>query len=101
MSRAHLIFLLVAGCVGCADSQLQRALTPRSAAEEVPVAVTPNTYGEHDRALAEAIDRSLLEQEEEPSVPALPAASDKETSATRDVHAPVDNRASKTVGVAP
>ena len=101
MFRAHLIFLLVAGCVGCADSQLQRALTPRAPAEEVPVASTPNSFGEHDRALAEAIDRSLLEQEEEPTVPALPAASDKETSATRDARVPGDNRASKTVGVAP
>jgi hypothetical protein len=98
MSRAYLIFLLMAGC---AETQSQRAFTPRQPAEEVPASETPNQFAAHDRALAESIDRSLQVMEDEPMVPALPVAIDKESSATREIHASGDSRASKTAGVTP
>jgi len=100
MSRVHLLFLLMAGCVGCAETQSQQAFTPRRAAEVVPPSTAPNRFREHDSALADALDRSLQELEDEPMAPTRSAV-DKETSATRDVHDTGDTRASKTAGVAP
>jgi hypothetical protein len=102
MVRSHLIFLLIAGSVGCAETQSERAFLPRRAAEEVPVSTTPNRVGDHDRALAEAIDRSLVALEDEPMLPVRPGEMDtKESSATRDVHASEGARASKTSGATP
>jgi|HubBroStandDraft_6_1064221.scaffolds.fasta_scaffold382785_2 hypothetical protein len=95
MSRAYLFFLLMAGC---AETQSQQAFTPRRPAEEVPAFTTPNRFGEHDRALAESIDRSLQALEDEPMIPARPAALEKESSPTRDVRTSGDSRASKTAG---
>ena len=101
MSKAHLIFLLVAASVGCAETQSQRAFIPRPSAEEVTPSLAPNQSREHDGALAEALDRSLREMEDEPMVPARPVAIDKETSATRDLRSSGDTHASKTAGVGP
>ncbi len=98
MSRAYLILLLLAGC---AETQSQRAFIPRRPAEEVPASTTPNQFADHDRALAESIDRSLQALEDEPMIPARPAAADKESSARRDVQTIGDSRASKTAGIAP
>ena len=100
MLRSHLIFLLIAGSVGCAETQSQRAFTPRQAAEEVPVASTASQVGEHDRALAEALDRSLLALENEPMIPARAGTMDKENAATQDVR-PAASLASKSAGVSP
>jgi hypothetical protein len=100
MARSHLIFLLIATCVGCAETQSRQAFTPRRAAEEVPVATTPNQVRDHDRALAESIERSLQALEDAPMIPARPGEMDKESAATQDVR-PADSRASKSAVVAP
>jgi hypothetical protein len=99
MSLAYLIFLLIVGVVGCAETPSQQAITPRRPAQEVPASTAPNRFAERDRALAESLDHSLQALEDEPMIPAHPI--DKESSTTRDVHPSGDSRASKTAGVAP
>jgi hypothetical protein len=61
MTRAVVLLLLLAGC---AETQSQRAFTPRPAAAIDPVVTTPNKSVERDHELADAIERSLHEQED-------------------------------------
>jgi hypothetical protein len=102
MLRSHLILLLIAiaGFAGCAETQSQRAFTPRPAAEEVPVASTPSQVGAHDHALAEALDHSLQALEDEPMVPTRAGTMDKESATTQDVR-PAASLASKSAGASP
>jgi hypothetical protein len=99
MLRSHLILLLIA-IAGCAETQSQRAFTPRPAAEEVPVASTPSQVGAHDHALAEALDHSLQALEDEPMVPTRAGTMDKESATTQDAR-PAASLSSKSAGVSP
>ena len=101
MSRVHLIFLLLFGVVGCAETPSQQAFTPRRPAQEVLAPIGPNQFAERDRALAESLDRSVQALEDEPMIPAGPGVIDKESSTARDAHPGSDSRASKTAVVAP
>ena len=94
MSRIHLIFLVVVGVVGCAETPSQQAFTPRRPAQEVLAPTGPNQFAERDHALAESLDRSLQALEEEPTVPSGPGVVDKESSTARDVHPPHGRRGS-------
>jgi hypothetical protein len=49
----------------CADTQSQRAFTPRPAAVALPQVTTPNTSAARDRELADCFERSLDAQEQE------------------------------------
>jgi hypothetical protein len=102
MLRPSLFLIVLAGCVGCAETQSQQAFTPRRAAESVPPVTVPNQSAERIHNLAESLDRSLLAQEEDESM--MPgrqgAIADKQPMAP-DVREGSDSRASKTVGVEP
>jgi hypothetical protein len=62
MTRAVVLFLLL--LPACAETQSQRAFTPRPAAAIDPVVTTPNKSIERDHELADALERSLHEQED-------------------------------------
>jgi hypothetical protein len=96
MLRSSLFLVLLAACVGCAETQSQRAFIVRPAAETVPAVALANRSPDHDRNLAESLERSLKDQEDEPwfTSPQGAIAQKQPTSPTlRDAS---DSRASKT-----
>jgi hypothetical protein len=101
MPRSNWIFFLLAGCVGCAGTQSQRAFIPRRSAEIVPVVTIPNTSAERNQNLAESLVRSLQEQEEEALIPVRQAAVADKPVATWAVYPEGDGRASKMAGSPP
>jgi hypothetical protein len=101
MSISHWIFLLLAGCAGCAGTQSQRAFIPRRAAEFVPVVTIPNSSAERNHNLAESLARSLLEQEEDATIPARQVAVADKPVATWIVYPDGEGRASKMAGSPP
>jgi hypothetical protein len=49
----------------CADTESQRAFTPRPAAVALPRVTTPNTSAQREHELADCFERSLDAQEQE------------------------------------
>ncbi len=86
MIRLATLFLLL--LPACAGTQSGAAFTPRSASQEIPVILPPNKAADHDRALADCIERALEQQEEQdqadqkgakgPSDPTLRAERDEQ-----------------------
>jgi hypothetical protein len=70
MTRAVVLLLMLAGC---AETQSQRAFTPRPAAAVDLVVTTPNRSVEREHELADAIERSLHEQENRDQTAPVPA----------------------------
>jgi hypothetical protein len=74
---------------------------PRKAAEVVPAVTLPNRSAEHNHRLADALARSLEEQESEPAVTSRQGSIADKPSAAPSVYPDSDSRASKTVGSEP
>jgi hypothetical protein len=94
MLRPTLFLSLLAG-VGCAETQSQRAFILRPASETVPAVALANQSPDHDRNLAESLERSLKEQEDQPWFGPQGAIAEKQPTSP-SAGAAGDSRASKT-----
>jgi hypothetical protein len=101
MPRYNWIFFMLAGCVGCAGTQSQRAFIPRRAAEFVPAVTIRNSSAARNYNLAESLARSLQEQEDEATIPVRQEAVADKPVATWAVYPEGDGRASKMAGSPP